>query len=215
MSTTYLLYTEAKINDVWVCVCPYVRYKKNGKEKESMVTTYESGSRSYFGNTYDKLRELNIGIHFPEDLSPELKKHFYDDVLAQADKEKNEYYNPENTIQYYKQVIVCVPLNTMQNALPALSELRYQHCGLFHKDDVYRYETGETEYIEPVKHTKYAKLDEKEKKAYIYYEYDDPMDWPYYFKKIIQLAHQDVGRYIDATANWGEDPEIRIIAFAL
>ena len=214
MSTTYLIYTEIKLKDEWICICPYIK-RENGQE--ILTTTYESGSRTYFGSTYDKLYELNIGINFPDGLSPTLKKKFYDDVFERAKENQDPYssYKPEDTIQYYEHSIVCVPLHTMRDALPSGTSLRHQYHGIFHKDDIYRYESGETEYIEPVNHNKYVKLDEKEKEAYMYYEYDDPMDWPYHFKEIIRAVRYDLARYIDATASWGSEPQVRIIAFAL
>lgn len=211
MSTTYLLYTEIKLDGEWVCVCPYVKY--NGKER--LVTTYESGSRSYFGATYDKMRELDVGIKFPEGLSQVLKEKFYDNVIAKKQDDGYEEYDPENTLDYYRHVIVCVPLHALQSALPSAPGLKYQYHGIFHKNDVYRYESGDTEYIEPISHKEYAALDKKEKEAYVYYEYDDNMEWPYYVKQIIRLAQNDIMRYIDATAKWGKEYEARIIAFAL
>lgn len=208
MSTTYLIYTEIRFKDgPWICACPYI---KNKKGEEVLITTYESGSRSYFENTYDKLRELNIGVRFPEGLSETLRKKFYDDVL---NRKGEELYNPEDTIQYYRRAIVCVPLSSLKAALP--SKLKYQFHGVYHKDDIYRYETGEADYIEPVKSTKFAKLTEEEKKAYMYYEYDDEMDWPYNVKLLLKRIDLTVEQYINATASWGEDPEVRIIAFAL
>lgn len=216
MSTTYLVYTEVKIENKWVCASPYVR---NEKGKEVLVTTYESGSSSYFGNTFDKFRELNVGIDYPEGLSAELKKRFYDDILERYKSTENNhdfYSDPQKIINYYRRSIVAIPLQVMRDALPLKSELKYQYHGLFHKDDIYRYESGESEYLEPVDTKKYGKLTEEERKAYMYYEYDDTMDWPYYFKKIIEYANFTAAGYLNAISKyWEENPEIRIIAFAL
>ena len=208
MSTTYLLYTEVRFKDgLWECASPYIRNKKG---EEILITTYESGSRSYFGNTYDKLRELNTGISFPEGLSAPLKKHFYDDMVQ---KQKEDDRRIKERIDYYNHVIVCVPFSAIKEALPSSSD--HQYHGIFHKDDIYRYEMGEVDYLEPVTHTKYAKLTPEEKQAYAYYEYDDNMDWPYYFRLLKERVNVTVRQYIDATASWGDDPEVRIIAFAL
>jgi hypothetical protein len=216
MSTTYLVYTEVKIENKWVCASPYIR---NEKGKEVLVTTYESGSRSYFGNTFDKFRELNVGIDYPDGLSAELKKRFYDDILERYKRTENnhDFYNdPQKIIDYYRRSMVAIPLQMMQDALPLKSELKYQYHGLFHKDDIYRYESGESEYLEPVDAKRYGRLTEEERKAYMYYEYDDTMDWPYYFKKIIEYANFTATGYLNAISKyWEENPEIRIIAFEL
>jgi hypothetical protein len=42
------------------------------------------------------------------------------------------------------------------------------------------------------------------------------MDWPYYFKKIIEYANFTATGYLNAISKyWEENPEIRIIAFEL
>ena len=62
MSTTYLLYTEAKVDGKWYTISGTVPriIEENGavSVKEKLSTTYESGSRSYFGETYNKLFEI-------------------------------------------------------------------------------------------------------------------------------------------------------------
>ena len=68
MSTSYFLYTEAYIGDKWVCINP--GFDMDGKRRLAM--TYESGSRSYFGQTADKIEAVGETLLF-EDLSAELQ----------------------------------------------------------------------------------------------------------------------------------------------
>ena len=71
MSTSYFLYTEAYIDNKWVCINP--GFDKEGKRRLAM--TYESGSRSYFGQTADKIEEIGERLRF-EDLSAELQARY-------------------------------------------------------------------------------------------------------------------------------------------
>lgn len=71
MSTSYLLYTEAYIDNKWVCINP--TFEKEGKR--CLAMTYESGSRSYFNQTADKIEEIGGRLRF-EDLSAELQARY-------------------------------------------------------------------------------------------------------------------------------------------
>ena len=71
MSTSYFLYTEAYIDDKWVCINP--GFDKEGERRLAM--TYESGSRSYFGQTADKIEEIGGRLRF-EGLSAELQGRY-------------------------------------------------------------------------------------------------------------------------------------------
>ena len=71
MSTSYFLYTETYIDGRWVCINP--TFEKDGNRRFAM--TYESGSRSYFGQTADKIEEIGETLRF-EDLSAELQGHY-------------------------------------------------------------------------------------------------------------------------------------------
>ena len=71
MSTSYFLYTEAYIDNKWVCINP--TFEKEGKQRLAM--TYESGSRSYFGQTADKIEEIGGRLRF-DNLSTELQARY-------------------------------------------------------------------------------------------------------------------------------------------
>ncbi len=71
MSTSYFLYTEAYIDGRWVCINP--AFEKEGKRRLAM--TYECGSRSYFGQTADKIEEIGGRLRF-EDMSAKLQAHY-------------------------------------------------------------------------------------------------------------------------------------------
>ena len=71
MSTSYFLYTEAYIDDKWVCINP--GFDMDGKRRLAM--TYESGSRSYFGQSADKIEEIGGRLRF-DDLSAELQVRY-------------------------------------------------------------------------------------------------------------------------------------------
>ena len=56
MSTSYYMYTEVNIDGKWTCINN--RIIDVERNEELMSETYYSGSRSYFGETADKIRDI-------------------------------------------------------------------------------------------------------------------------------------------------------------
>lgn len=69
MSTSYFIYTEAFIDNQWVCINP--TFEKDGNRCVAM--TYESGSRTYYAQTADKIEEIGGHLRF-KDMSAELQE---------------------------------------------------------------------------------------------------------------------------------------------
>lgn len=168
MSTSYFLYTEAYIDNKWVCINP--SFERDGKRRLAM--TYESGSRSYFGQTADKIEEIGGSLQF-EDMS---------DVL----QERYEKYKDDSFIR-----ILSAEVDDMRGCMP-LGQAHERH-GIVLKDSVFAYESGDIEELyESITPEEYAKLDEVGKQLYQYYEWDDPMDWFVHFKEILQHVHWQI-----------------------
>ena len=162
MSTSYFLYTEAFIDDKWVCINP--GFDKEGKRRLAM--TYESGSRSYFGQTADKIEEIGGRLRF-DDLSAELQARY-------------ENCRDDEFIR-----ILSAEVDAMRSCMP--SGQAHEYHGIVLKDSVFAYESGDVEDLyESITPEEYAKLDDVGKQLYQYYEWDDPMGWFVHFKEILE-----------------------------
>lgn len=168
MSTSYFLYTEAFIDDKWVCINP--GFDKEGKRRLAM--TYESGSRSYFGQTADKIEEIGGKLRF-DDLSAELQ----------------EYYESCRNDEFVR--ILSAEVDAMRSCTP--SGQAHEYHGIVLKNAVFAYESGDVEDLyESITPEEYAKLDDVGKQLYQYYEWDDPMGWFVHFKEILEHVHWQI-----------------------
>ena len=181
MSTSYFLYTEAYIDNKWVCINP--SFERDGKRR--LVMTYESGSRSYFGQTADKIEEIGGSLRF-EDMSAALQERY-------------EKYKDDSFIR-----ILSAEVDVMRGCMP--SGQAHERHGIVLKDSVFAYESGDIEELyESITPKEYAKLDEVGKQLYQYYEWDDPMGWFVHFKEILEHVHWQIhdrqSVYGDGTIN--------------
>ena len=168
MSTSYFLYTETYIDGRWVCINP--TFEKDGNRRFAM--TYESGSRSYFGQTADKIEEIGETLRF-EDLSAELQGHY-------------ESCRNDEFVR-----ILSVEVDAMRGCLP--SGQAHEYHGIVQKDAVFAYESGDVEDLyESITPDEYAKLDDVGKQLYQYYEWDDPMGWFVHFKEILKHVYWQI-----------------------
>ncbi|MBO2526840.1 MAG: hypothetical protein CW335_01465 [Clostridiales bacterium] len=168
MSTSYFLYTEAYIDNKWVCINP--TFEKEGKRR--LAKTYESGSRSYFSQTADKIEEIGRRLRF-DDLSAELQARY-------------ETCRDDEFVR-----ILSAEVNIMRGCLPPGQA--HEHHGIVLKDSVFAYESGDVEDLyELITPEEYAKLDEVGKQLYQYYEWDDPMGWFVHFKEILEHLHWQI-----------------------
>lgn len=206
MSSYYYVYTEVKTPEGWKCVNQYLPKKdeKSGKERWVLIPTYESGSRSYFGNTYDELRYIGVGK--PDNLSEAI-------ALEHPEPERRE--EPSVLLDsYYENRVFAVPYKTFSNKTPKANQ--YQHCGFYHKDVIFSYETGEREdlFEAEVNTEEYNKLPQEIRdKCYRYYEWDNNWDWPYHFKIIKERSDLLIGQWMDFHNIWMEEYEARLIVY--
>ena len=162
MSTSYFIYTEAFIDNQWVCINP--TFEKDGKRCVAM--TYESGSRTYFAQTADKIEEIGGHLRF-KDMSAELQERY-------ENCRDGEYVS-----------ILSAEVDAMRGCLP--TGQAHEFHGIVRKDSVFAYESGDIEEpCEAVTPEQYAKLDDVGKQLYQYYEWDDPMGWFVHFKEILE-----------------------------
>lgn len=196
MSTYYDLYTEIKINGKWTCINNVI---KDIRDNDLVLSrTYESGSRSFFGDTSDKLDEIGMQLEAQE-LSEELLKAR---PYLLEEKEKGVFYGYPIIGISYKSI----------NALVPNSKDKENHAFVL-KDTVFAYEHGELESIwDYLSADEYEKLSKEAKKAYTYYEWNDETGWYYYFCEIIEHVDWQLYEWKSINYIYDEEPmDVRII----
>ena len=187
MGADYYIYTEIKRNGEW--------HSLNGKHYKERTGTYEitptytNGSRSYFSNTYNKLRDIGNIVNRPE-LSTE--------TLAAED-----WFSDDSDRA------IVVSLTELRNAMPKNN--RHEHCGYVYKEDIYNYENENEEIYDWLSPDAYMTLSEDVKKAYEFYEWNDPAGWVVHFKEIIALVNAQIQSYMQVNYLWDEPDDIRIV----
>ena len=201
MSTSYYVYTEVKINGKWIGIDPqYPKlnniekdYKKpdkyDGSYQYQHNETYWNGSRSYFGQTFDRLEQIGHLVKFSE-MSDEVQQHWQ---RALMDELNNEQYQCCTAVQ--------VDFDTFKNSFnPKAFELH----GLIHKDIWFAYQNGDIEDIYNVEHQEFKSLTKGERQCYEYHEWDDSMGWNTYFKVLLEKISQRIADFEDINGFWGD-----------
>lgn len=209
MGNVYLLYLEAKVREGaekkerWKCINGYFRDIPYGKTEEVLSLSHllVSGSRSYFGETYDELCEIGDRTPFTE-LSKEIQEE-HPDLKFAWDGWTGE---KKDTIADY----VTVPVDVFRRHVPD----GFQYHGIYHKNAIESFRTGETEEIWEDENVDFGKMDALEKQCYEYFEWDSPFGWQKNFKNIAERIDFTVKQYVTDTWNF-ENPEMRIVAFCL
>ena len=192
MGADYYIYTEVKRKDsIWHALNG--QYYNESSAADEIAETYWNGSRTYFSQTYNKLKEIGTVIK-PSELSAE--------VLAKED------WLDESDGDY----VVSVSLHNLRNALPKTT--RRQCCGYVHKSDLWEYEANGSEIEDSLTADEYNELSDPEKKEYEFFEWDDPMGWYVHLKEIISIVDFQIGEYMRVNHMWDEPSDIRIICIA-
>lgn len=187
MSTSYYMYTEVNINGKWTCINN--RITNIEKDKEMISETYYSGSRSYFGEAAEKIKNRGFRINH-EDMSDALKSTFKD----------SQYFHA-----------IAVSPKSMRDCFPEDKSLK-EFCGYVLKNTLFRFQTGDIDDIyEWLSLDEYHALSEDEKAFYQFYEWNAEDGWYKHFQEI--LEHFDWQRYEWGLVNWNEenDYEFRLV----
>lgn len=203
MGALYLIYTEARIDDEWVCIDGYYETKsiRTGDKHLSLAATYENGSRSCFGSTYDELRHIGEYELF-SNLSSEIKKQHsglkykYDLYMKQTDEEES---------------YLVIPYNLFLEKCPNV----FSKHGIIHKDTIFAFEHGEIDDLYTDDEIDFSKMTELERQVYRYYEWDDLYDWPHFFKEIKKCVEHTIDKYMMNSWALIDRPEVRLVCFEL
>lgn len=202
MGNTYLIHTEAKVNDCWRCIDGLYMHKHHGESEErlDLYCTYINGSRSYFGETYDQLRYIGNFTKF-SDLSKEVQEH-YPSLRCELSWDGS---NKDEEANY-----VTVPWKTFVDNVPK----GYQYHGILHKNTIFSYENGDISELYLPDEINLSSMTDLERQCYQYYEWDDEYGWPKYFKIVKEFAEVTINKYLKNTWELNE-LEFRLVVFCL
>ncbi len=202
MSASYHFYVEVKVNGTWHCINPKYPHFKEDYENHKVFDEYEyrteetywNGSRSYFGASYDKFRELGNEIKYAE-LSDELQKLYKNSCDAEANDD----------------MVWCRPVVVDYTYfINYVKDDEYDRHGLVHKDILFDYKNGDREELYALDHEEAKDLKTEEMKAYEYFEWDDWYEWNWGLKEVKKRAIANVRDFEDINYMLG-DTEIRIV----
>lgn len=189
MGMSYFIFMEIFIDGKWVCMN---HYRKNDSEEE-LVPVFESGSRSYFGNAFEKMQAVSDRDFCYNSLSQEIKEFIHMDGNGIPDGFS----------------IYAVPIDILKENIPSGSLHDNNYYVL--KNDVFNHEADGDEIDSFLTLEEYRLLDEEEKKSYQFYEWDDEYGYVYYFRKILEHAKWICWEYSYVNYSTDTNP-IRFIA---
>ena len=167
MGTHYYVYAEIKVGDRWYNLNPMMK-KHNGTLAVRPI--YDTGS--FFFDICNDLEEHRIGVGIPDDMSPELRSIFRENL-----DEKCDGWFPETTWRKeYERSVFCVRY-TDTIAKRIVKEKEFKFEGYVRKRTVVDFEVGEIEEINSwFTYEEYQSLSEKQKRVYQFYRWDEPYD---------------------------------------
>ena len=186
MSTSYYLFTARDIDGNLICINP--RYEMNGIT--DIVPTYRNHSRTYFGETEEKLEEIGLRMNYS--------------ALPEAIKEK--MCLDAETLGGIP--VYAIDIEDIRKCIP--EGQRHEHHGIYSKDRVFAFESGDIEdlYGDDISPEEYMKLDDTYRQKYRYYEWDNPTGWFVHLKELLdhiewQIRDWEDYRYgIDETGTY-------------
>ena len=167
MGTHYYVYAEIKVGDRWYNLNPMMK-KHNGTLAVRPI--YDTGS--FFFDICNDLENHKIDIGIPDDMSPELRSVFHENL-----DEKCEGWFPETTWRKeYERSVFCVRyVDTIAKRIVKEKEFKFE--GYVRKRTVVDFEVGEIEEINSwLTYEEYQSLSEKQKRVYQFYRWDEPYD---------------------------------------
>lgn len=197
MGTQYNIYTQLKVKDNWVCINPLVpKYDKEGKLiKYKLAETYWNGSRSYFSETFNKIRDIGFAMPFSQ----------LDAII------KNQFAEPDDT--YYgfgEEREEMVYVVSYENMCSKIHPTLFEKSGMVLKSDVFRFEKEGEDIYEWFNAEEYMQLPDEMKTLYMPYSWDENDGWHRHFKEIVEnVKHQLY--MLDTVNSLPDNAEVRIV----
>lgn len=215
MSTYYNFYTEGRINGEWHCIDPVgIRVTPHDNQiAQKLYQTYWNGSRSYFGDAYNKLMEYAWHIRF-SDASQEFQKSILDSILGsysvKSDPESYDMTKNE-AVEYFDNNLLAISLSSLSSIVPQQGE--HELHGVYHKNVIAAFKRGDIEdlYDAEMSPAEYAALEGDMRKVYEYFEWDDPMSWRIGITRLYAKVRSRLDDF--ASENFFEPDDVRIIMY--
>lgn len=202
MSSDYYFYTEALVDGTWYGIDPRVLRLQHGDSGMTWQVnhTYWNGSRSYFGETFEKLEEISVPIKL-EDTSAEFRMN----------KIMNWRGDDKDIAPYYDKALRVLPMEKLLALKP--DKDTHEIHGIYHKDRIVLFEDGTLEdlYEEDISPEAYSALDAEAKRVYKYYEWDNPMSWRHYIPILISAVNARVAEF--ESVNYCDCDGVRVIMY--
>lgn len=192
MGANYYIYAEMK-NDKgeWELIPQKMFNRKDNKWEIPPI--YWNGSRTYFSESYDKLRSIGKLINKNE-ISKETLNNYWHDI--------DDIYDN----------IVAVPFNKIVNEC---SNGNKQYSGFVRKNDIFDYENDRIDYFSSLSGKEFNRLSDAAKMDYEYYSWNDPYGWYGIFQIIIENVKTILALYSYVNYLYDLDyANIRILLFA-
>ena len=189
MSAEYSIYTEIEINGTWYAMNR--RVLNTQTIDLELSETYHSASRSNFSQTLNKIREIGFHLSFKD--------------LSQAVKDANSWIGTDESVPIYS-----LSLSDLRKCVPNPTE--HECHGFVTKDEIFAVEHGELEEpMEALSASEYHDLDDEEKKAYSYYEWDTSDGWYATFREILEHVKWQLREWAGLNYQFPDDEGIRVV----
>ncbi len=179
MSTSYYVYAEVNVGKKWYNMNPLIR-KHDGSW---VLRPIYVGCSSFF-EIYNYMEQNMTSFGIPEDMSPELRSVFHNDL----DEPCGGYGEKTTWREVYERELFIVPYS--KGIAPRVKRDRpHMFQGYVDKRSIIMYENDEIEEINCwLDSDEYAVLSGKEKRKYRFYEWDEP----YSDYEVFRVIHERI-----------------------
>lgn len=200
MSVYYTIYAEARIKDKWVGFNPYIR-RPNG---ELVIAPLYGWEQSWFREAYDKLNEYCSCHGLPDDLSDDLITVFKPEEMTESWGKPITRREACNSYVFQVNYDSAIKMNLTKDK-------PHKYSGYVDKEVLASFQIGEIDEIyEWLDETQYRELDEKHRRKWSYFEWDNNDSWYAAFHEIegcvesMRYWFNKNGDYHDSEYSWDD-----------
>ncbi len=212
MGIHYYVYAEVNIAGKWYSLHPFFP-KPDGK----YLTGAIYHAQSVFREVDEELSLYAVGKGVPLDMSDGLRQIFSEKL----DEQVPNWWAPLTWAEYYKETLYYVDFG--QAIKPKVKKDKpYKYEGYVQKQELANFEFGETDaFAYWLTEDEYVKLDEKEKRKFTFYRWNDPygtygiyVTLVEYISMLTTLFADIMWQYLDRSVlNGIADSQIRVFIF--
>ncbi len=177
MGSHYYIYAEVKVKDKWYNLNPFAR-----KFDGSFVLHPVYEDTSAFFSVCNDLEEHQISVGIPDDMSPELRSIFHEDL----EEECRSWMTDITWKHVYQQTIFCVRYGDAI-APRVIKDRPHRYEGYVTKRIIAAFEVNEINTIYNwLTNEEYRALPDNKKHEYSYYQWDDEFDEYLFYRTIYE-----------------------------